>query len=116
MCLTAGLSVGEMVCRRFDGIESSRQVIRQESSKSLETSSSVRGENKESAALLAGNCRLSWSGSENWLLIAEILSVKNEANISGVSRLEVGEGGGLRTDLKAANPFLASVVPQILFC
>ena len=88
MCVTAGLNVGEMVCRRSDGIGSSEQVVGRESSQSLEISSLLRRENEESAALLAGSCRLSWSGSENWLLMAGTLSVKNEADMSAVSRVE----------------------------
>ena len=90
MCVTAGLSAGEMFCSRLDGIGSSGQVVGRESSRSLETSFSVRGENEESVALLAGSCRLSWSGSENWLLMAETLSVKNKVNMSAVSRVEGG--------------------------
>lgn len=61
MCVTAGLSAGEMVCKRLDGIGSSRQVMGGESSNCLETSSSVRGENVENRALLADEMTVSWS-------------------------------------------------------
>lgn len=113
ICVTVGSRAEEMVCRRLDGIGSSGQVVGREPSRSLETSSSARRENERSEALLAGCCRLSWSGSENWLLMAETLSVKNEANMSAVSRVEVR--GGLRSELKTENIFLASVAPQNLF-
>ena len=75
----------------------------------------VIGENEDSVSLLVGSCRLGWSGSVNWLLMAETLSVKNEANISAVSRVEGGGGGGLRSKSKTENIFCASVAPQILF-
>ena len=65
--------------------------------------------------LLAGGGRLSWSGSVNWLLMAETLSVKYEANMSAVSREEGGGGGGCSSELKAVNIFLVSVAPEILF-
>lgn len=41
-------------------------------------------------ALFTGRYTMSWSGSETWLLIAETLSVKNEASMFVVSREEVG--------------------------
>ena len=47
--------------------------------------------------------------------MAETLSVKNEANMSAVSRVEGGGGGGLRSELKAENIFHASLALQILF-
>ena len=76
VCVIAGMSAGLMVCRRLDGIGSSEQVVGREFSRSLDTSSSVRGENEVSDALSPGGGRLSWSGSVNWLLMAETLSVK----------------------------------------
>lgn len=115
MCVTAELSAGEMFCSRLDSIGSSGQVVGQESSRILETSSLVIGENEDNVVLLVGSCRLGWSGSVNWLLMAETLSVKNEANMSAVSRVEGGGGGGLRSELKAENIFHASVAPQIFF-
>ena len=75
MCVTAELSAGEMFCSRLDSIGSSGQVVGRESSRILETSSLVIGENEDSVSLLVGSCRLGWSGSVNWLLIAETLSV-----------------------------------------
>ena len=39
------------------------------------------------------------------------LSIKDEANMSAVSRVKGGGGGGLRSELKAENIFQVSVAP-----
>ncbi len=86
-------TAGEMAWRRWDGIESSGQVVGWLERMSLETSASESEEKDVNECIFAGKMCLTDCCVENCALMVLILLMKNVAKSSAV-RVDEGGGGG----------------------